>query len=276
MLAGMFTGLSAFPLTPMGDEPAFERLVGRLAAAGVDSIGALGSTGSYAYLTREERARAARVAVRAADGVPVMVGIGATRTERVIEVAEDAADAGVSAVMLAAVSYQALTEEEVFGLFEDVTAAISLPVCVYDNPGTTHFSFSDELHARVASLPNVAAIKLPGPGAAERISTLRANVPAHVAVGVSGDQYAAGALDAGADVWFSVIGGLFPQVALQIVRDRRSEHLEPVWALFRKHGGIRVVATAAVALGLAGEDNLPRPLKLLDRAEVEPMLELLA
>jgi 4-hydroxy-tetrahydrodipicolinate synthase len=113
-------------------------------------------------------------------------------------------------------------------------------------------------------------------GAAERIATLRATVPEHVAIGVSGDQYAAGALDAGADVWFSVIGGLFPEVALRIVRERRSDDLEPLWALFRRHGGIRVVATAAVILGLAGEDNLPRPLRLLDRSEVEPVLALLS
>ena len=101
-------------------------------------------------------------------------------------------------------------------------------------------------------------------------------MPAQVALGVSGDQFAAGALDAGADVWFSVVGGLFPEVALA---DRRataaSEHLEPLWALFRRHGGIRVVATAAALLGLAGEDNLPRPLRLLEgdaRAEVEAVL----
>lgn len=45
----MFTGLSAFPLTPTDesgvDEKAFAGLVARLAEAGVDSIGALGSTG---------------------------------------------------------------------------------------------------------------------------------------------------------------------------------------------------------------------------------------
>ena len=87
--ASMFSGLSAFPLTPLNatgtvDEPSFARLVARLAAAGVDSIGALGSTGSYAYLGRAERARAVRVAVDAADSVPVMVGIGAVRTEHVL------------------------------------------------------------------------------------------------------------------------------------------------------------------------------------------------
>src|SRR5690349_1203318 len=113
----MFTGLSAFPLTPLDDagavdEPAFERLITRLANARVDSIGALGSTGSYAYLTREERARVARLAVGAAGDVPVMIGIGNVRTERVLEHAHDAQEAGAAAVLLAPVSYQPLTEDE--------------------------------------------------------------------------------------------------------------------------------------------------------------------
>src|SRR4051812_47845781 len=144
----MFTGLSAFPLTPLDDtgavdEAAFERLVSRLAAAGVDSIVALGSTGSYVYLSRSERARVARIAVEAAEAVPVMVGIGALRTEHAIEHAHDAQAAGAAAVLLAPVSYQALTEDEVHGLYADVTAELSVPLCVYDNPGTTHFTFSD-------------------------------------------------------------------------------------------------------------------------------------
>ncbi len=278
----MFNGLSAFPLTPLDerghlDEPAFVRLVTRLATAGVQSIGALGSTGSYAYLSRAERARTARLAVEAAQGVPVMIGIGAVRTEHVLEHADDAQAAGAAAVMLAPVSYQALTDDEVFGLYADVTAELSVPLCVYDNPGTTHFTFTDELHSRVATLPRIGAIKLPGAGAAERVGVLRPLVPAGVAIGVSGDHFAAGALDAGADVWFSVIGGLFPRAALAVVEEGgpASARLEPLWALLRRHGGIRVVATAAAMLGLAGEHNLPRPLRLLDgaaRAELEATL----
>ncbi|MDA0160398.1 dihydrodipicolinate synthase family protein [Solirubrobacter ginsenosidimutans] len=278
----MFTGLSAFPLTPLDDtgaidERALQLLVTRLAEAGVHSIGALGSTGSYAYLTRAERARVARLAVGAAGGVPVMIGIGAVRTEHVIEHAHDAQQAGAAAVMLAPVSYQPLTDDEVYGLYADVTAELSVPLCVYDNPGTTRFAFSDALHARVAGLAGVAAIKLPGDGAAERTGALRPLVPASVAIGVSGDQFAAGALDAGADVWFSVVGGLFPELALAIVREGgpASARLEPLWALFRRYGGLRVVATAASLLGLAGARNLPRPLRLLDgdaRTEVEAVL----
>ena len=80
----MFTGLSAFPLTPVTvdgvDEDHLHELVARLDRVGVDSIGALGSTGSHAYLTRDQRRHVAEIAVRAAGETPVLVGIGALAT----------------------------------------------------------------------------------------------------------------------------------------------------------------------------------------------------
>ncbi|MEV0698446.1 dihydrodipicolinate synthase family protein [Saccharopolyspora sp. NPDC050389] len=279
----MFTGLSAFPLTPTSedgiDEHGFANLVARLSAAGVDSIGALGSTGGYAYLTREQRARAAQIAVDAAGGVPVMIGIGALRTSQVRAHAEDAQNAGASAVLLAPVSYQPLNDDEVFGLYEDISRELSVPLCVYDNPGTTHFTFSDELHARIAALPNVGAVKIPGipaDQARDRIAALRAKLPQDIAVGVSGDQFAAGGLNAGADLWFSVLGGLLPEQCLAITRAAAdgdsgeattlSDHLNPLWTLFRRYGSIRVVSAAAEHLGLITGPNLPRPLLGLDPA----------
>ncbi|GAA0943433.1 dihydrodipicolinate synthase family protein [Nonomuraea longicatena] len=275
----MFTGLSAFPLTPTTesgiDDRAYAGLVARLARAGVDSIGALGSTGGYAYLSREQRAQVARVAVDAADGTPVMVGIGALRTAQVLALAEDAQQAGASAVLLAPMTYQPLAEDEVFGLYEDVTRELSVPLCVYDNPGTTHVHFTDELHARIARLPQVASIKIPpvpaDPAAARtRVATLRTQIPATVTIGVSGDWTAATGLNAGCDSWYSVVGGLFPDVALALTRAAQrgdtaeavaaSDRLEPLWQLFRQYGSLRVMSAAASHLGLTGEPNLPLPL----------------
>ncbi|WP_330262717.1 dihydrodipicolinate synthase family protein [Streptomyces griseorubiginosus] len=276
----LFTGLSAFPLTPSDesgiDEKAYARLVARLAEAGVDSIGALGSTGNYAYLSREQRAAAVRIAVEAADGVPVMAGIGALRTSQVLALAEDAQRAGVSAVLLAPMTYQSLTDDEVFGLYEQVTRELSVPLCVYDNPATTHVRFTDELHGRIAALPQVAAIKIPpvpdDPAAArQRVEALRARIPGSVALGVSGDWAAAGGLNAGCDTWYSVTGGLFPRTALALTRAAqsgdaegavaRSARLEPLWGFFRRYGGLRVMSAAAAHLGLATEPNLPLPLR---------------
>jgi 4-hydroxy-tetrahydrodipicolinate synthase len=278
----VFTGLSAFPLTPLDDdhldESAYAKLIARLAAAGVDSIGALGSTGSYAYLTRAERARVATLAVQGAAGVPVIVGIGAVRLRHVLEHAEDAQRAGAAGVLLAPVSYHPLTPEEVYHLYEKVTATLSVPLVVYDNPRTTGFTFTDDLYAAVAKLPHVESIKVPPLSAdpaiaADRVAGLRALLPAHVGIGVSGDPVAAVSLRAGCDAWYSVIGGTLPDPALAITRAESaaaaraaSQRLRPVWELFAAYGSLRVVAAIAALLGLAGAECLPRPLRGLDAA----------
>lgn len=288
----MFTGLSAFPLTPLRDdtfdEAAYARLIERLVTAGVDSITALGSTGSYLYLDRDERRRVARAAVALAGEAPVMVGIGALRTSQVQRLADDAQDAGASAVLLAPVTYQALTPDEVFTLFEDVTAGLSVPLVVYDNPGTTHVTFTDELHARIAALPNVASIKIPGvpvglQDASARVQRLRDRIPDTVSIGVSGDWFAATGMNAGCDAWYSVIGGTLPDPALTITRAAQagdqaaataeSARLQPLWDLFLEFGSYRVTAAIAEHLQLVAPDCLPRPVLGLRAAARERVAE---
>lgn len=291
----MFSGLSAFPLTPLNeqgvDAAALVGLLRRLVSARVDSIGVLGSTGSYAYLTRAERARVAALAVQHADGIPVLVGIGALRTREVLALAHDVQRAGAAAVLLAPVSYQKLHDDEVFGLYEAVARELSVPLCVYDNPATTQFVFSDALHARIAALPAVRSIKLPpvpaDPARArERIQRLRALLPARVSLGISGDASAASGLNAGCEAWYSVLGGLFPEPALALTRharagraqeaERLSQGLAPLWALFARHGGsLRVIATAAELLGLVRHPCLPLPLRTLVGAERQAVAECL-
>ncbi|WP_216652505.1 dihydrodipicolinate synthase family protein [Nocardioides sp. zg-1308] len=282
----LLTGLSAFPLTPLTDETdagidegAFRTLVTRAAAAAVDSITVLGSTGSYAYLTRDERRRVVQLAAQEAGDVPVLAGVGATRTRDVLRYIDDAQQAGAAALLLAPVSYQPLSDEEVYALFEDVTAAVSVPVVVYDNPGTTHFTFSDDLHARIAQLPAIASIKIPpdydGPDVLqERVDNLRSQLPAGVTIGISGDDVAAEGLNAGCDTWYSVLAGTVPDPCRAIVdaagagdaarTAELSNRLMPLWNLFFDHGSYRVTSAVAEELGLVAHPNLPRPVRGLD------------
>ncbi|MFF2496447.1 dihydrodipicolinate synthase family protein [Agromyces sp. NPDC058064] len=289
----IFTGLSAFPLTPMADdavdERAFAGLVERLAAAGVDSITALGSTGSYAYLSGGERARVARLAVAHAGETPVFVGIGALRTSDVLANARAAEQAGARGLLLAPMTYQPLTHDDVVELFGEVASSTALPIIVYDNPGTTHFAYTTELYARLAELPAVASIKIPGKpldvaATRERVAAIRAVVPSHVTIGISGDAHAATGLIAGCDAWYSVIAGTLPEPALSITRAAQagrydeaiaeSARLEPLWALFAEFGGsLRVVAAIAEQLGLAPARCLPRPILGLDDAQRERVAE---
>ncbi|MGO1550369.1 MAG: dihydrodipicolinate synthase family protein [Nesterenkonia sp.] len=285
----MFTGLSAFPLTPLRDDEvdvdAFIGLIRRLAAASVDSITALGSTGSYAYLCRSERRRVAQLAVEHSGETPVFIGVGSLRTSAVLQNIDDAEAAGADAVLLAPMSYQPLTEDDVFELFRTVTEHSRLPVIVYDNPGTTHFEFSTQLYARIGQLDGVASIKIPAvpadPAAAEaHVRAIRDAVPTDVTLGVSGDPLAATGLNAGCQAWYSVIGGTLPDPALRITRAAlagqaqtacsESQHLDPLWELFAEFGGsLRVIAAVAEHLQLVPPSSLPLPIQGLTPAQRE-------
>jgi 4-hydroxy-tetrahydrodipicolinate synthase len=278
MAPAMFHGLSAFPITPADprghvDTDALVRLVERLATAKVDSVGLLGSTGTYAYLTRAERRRAVEAAAGCLGGrVPLIVGVGALRTDDAQDLARDAEAAGADGLLLAPVSYTPLTEEEVFRHFVAVARATDLPLCIYNNPGTTHFIFTDALVARLAEVPGIAAVKNPAPPPAEtraRHEALRARVPGAFAIGYSGDWSAPDAVLAGGDAWYSVVGGLLPVPTLKLLRAAQAgdeaeveswnARFQPLWDLFKELGSLRVMYAAADILGICRAEP-PRPI----------------
>ncbi|AWN47491.1 dihydrodipicolinate synthase family protein [Methylobacterium terrae] len=279
-----FSGLSAFPITPMDadgrvDLPALRRLVARLCAAGVDSIGLLGSTGSYPYLTRDERRRALHAALdEAAARTPILVGVGALRTDEAVRLAQDARAAGAAAGLIAAMSYTPLTDDEVFEHCATVARESGLPLCLYDNPSTTHFRFGPALVGRLSRVPGIVAVKSPGQApeaVAGHLAELRAAVPPGFSLGTSGDWLATEALIAGAEAWYSVVAGLFPEIAVAIVRAvgagdaaearRLDARLEPLWALFREFSSLRVIYACANLLDLTRAAP-PRPILPLGEA----------
>jgi 4-hydroxy-tetrahydrodipicolinate synthase len=286
----IFTGLSAFPLTPADeagrvDVDGLQRLLARVVEARAGSIGLLGSTGTYMYLSREERHRAVTAAVECVDKrIPVIVGVGALRTDEAEALARDAAAAGADALLLAPVSYTPLTEEEAFRHFETVAGATELPLCIYNNPSTTHFSFSETLLQRLASVGNIRAVKMPLPKEMDftgELSRLRPNLPDDFAIGYSGDWGCGEALLAGADCWYSVVAGLFPQPSAALTRAamqgdatetaRLDALFAPLWQLFKTYGSLRVVYAAAEHLRLI-HARPPRPL-LPPPADIMPTLE---
>lgn len=177
-------GFSAFPLTPADASgrvniAALARLLGALVAAGVDSVGLLGSTGVSAYLSRDERRGAVDAAVGTLRGqTPVIVSVGALRTDDAIDLARDAELAGADALLLAPNSYLPLTQEEAFMHYVAVAGATGVPLCVYDNPATTHFRFGDALLEKLARVPNLAGVKMPFPRTATARASSTGSAPA--------------------------------------------------------------------------------------------------
>ncbi len=280
-------GLIAFPITPMDatgrvDTEALRRLVRRLVDARVDAVCVLGSTGSYPFLNREERRRAVEAAAAEVDGaLPLMAGVGALRTDHAVLFARDAAEAGAAMGLLAPMSYTPLTDAEVESHFAAVAQSGGLPLCIYDNPASTHFAISDDLLGRLSRIEGVVAVKSPSPPAAQaadRVKALRTATPEGFAVGFSGDANAAATMIAGGDAWYSVLGGLFPAPLVAIRRAvaagdmdearRLDLALAPVWELFGAFSGLRVVYAAARLTGLCDADP-PRPILPLAPAAQE-------
>lgn len=292
----IFKGLSAFPLTPIDAtgnlmEGVLNVFLSRIHEAKADSVGLLGSTGGYAFLTREQRQHTVRTAAKHIAGkIPLIVGVGALRTDEAQALARDAADAGADALLLAPVSYTPLTQEEGFQHFKAVAEATELPLCIYNNPGTTRFIFTDELIARLADLDNIKAIKMPLPADddyAAEIAKLRATTPDDFFIGYSGDWGAKDALLAGADAFYSVAAGLLPKQFGALVRAAQSNKqeeaesintaFEPLWSLFKAHGSFRVMYLIVDLLGLAKIEP-PRPILPLAaeaRGQVEAALKVL-
>lgn len=288
----VFTGLSAFPLTPatdtgevMADE--FGALLNRVENSAVDSVGILGSTGGAAYLNREQRRRAIETA-RSVLTKPILAGVSALRTDQVLEHAMDAEDAGADAILLSAMSYIPLADREVVRLFERVNTAVSIPICIYNNPTTTKFTFSPALIAELSGLDHVAGVK-DGASSSEELAARRRDILPLVddtfSVGMSGDSLAVEALIDGAAAWYSTLAGTLPEACARIagaiaagnVEEARRQNaaLQPMWKLMARVGSIRVMYELAELLELSS--TLPPepllPLEYDDKAAIVLALE---
>jgi 4-hydroxy-tetrahydrodipicolinate synthase len=273
-----FQGLSAFPITPAdadgkvipGD---LRRIVRQSADAGVDSVCVLGSTGGFAYLDPDQRCVALDAAMAELDGsLPLIVGVGALRTDTAISLARHAKATGADALLVPPISYTPLTDDEVFTHYAAIADAGDLPVCIYNNPTTTHFTFSPDLLVRLSAIPQIRAVKMPLPAQNDfgiEITTLRARLPQGFSIGYSGDWGCAGAMLAGADAFYSVAAGTWPEATLRLVRTGQSGDgqettridagFQPLWSLFRQYGSFRVVHRAANLMGLS-DAQPPRPI----------------
>lgn len=161
-----FSGVLAYPITPFRpggelDLDSLERSVARLARSGVSGVVVLGTSGSFAYLSTEERAAVVKTAVGAAAGsqTPVGVGISAMTTRDVLAMAYAAENNGADGLVLNPLSYIPLVSEEIADQVETVASCVPLPLCLYNNPATTGFNYPVELAAELSWLDNVVAFK---------------------------------------------------------------------------------------------------------------------
>jgi 4-hydroxy-tetrahydrodipicolinate synthase len=159
--AGVFPYLVT-PLDPEGEVCAdvLARLCDALINAGVHGLTPLGSTGEFAYLSREQRLRTVEVTIEAARGrVPVVPGVAATSIADAVSQAKAYEKAGATGILAILEAYFPLVDAQVESYFRTVADAVGVPVVLYTNPSFQRSDLTLDVIARLARHPNVAGIK---------------------------------------------------------------------------------------------------------------------
>jgi 4-hydroxy-tetrahydrodipicolinate synthase len=161
-----YRGVFAVTCTPFDsqgnvDEAALRRHIRYLLDdCKVHSIIPVGSTGEFAFQTKEERNRVVAVTVdEVQKKVPVIAGAASCSTAETIEYAQSAQKLGTDGVMVVPSYYGHLSQEELYYHFSTLATNIDFPIIVYNNPGTSGSDILPPLVERLAQFKNIEAIK---------------------------------------------------------------------------------------------------------------------
>jgi len=289
--ANRFRGIFAFAATPTTgdgesvDEGRLRELLDYFIEQRVHGIAVFGSTGAIGSFTEEERRRLAKVAVEHVNGrLPVIVGTGALTTSEAVRLSKYAEDVGADGVIVVPITYWPLTDEEIYDHYRRIATSIKIPVCVYNNPGTTGVDMKPPLLARMAEIDNIRYVK-ESSGDLTRITSLARLTKNTVSVFHGHESTALEAFMAGAQGWFAGIANAIPRQCVELFELavdkgdvlRAREHFYKMLPLCEFFVEKSLVRCSHTALELLGRPMGPprRPLRMLapdDRARLDAML----
>ena len=218
-------GVVPILVTPFHDDESLDldslsRLIAFNKAVGVQGITVLGLLGESNRLTDADRARIIATAVAAADGLPVIAGTSHTGTQATIELSQQAADLGASAVMITPSAQPVPSDKAVHEYFHRIAEKITLPIVLQDHPAISQVHLPTDLILRlVREIESIVCIKaeaVPSPAKIEAlVKGMEGGRRARILTGLGG-LYGLFDLERGSDGYNT--GFAFPEILLAIVR----------------------------------------------------------
>lgn len=217
-----FRGTHTAVITPFRDgrvdAEAYARFIEFQIAGEVDGIVAVGTTGESATLDHDEHLEVIRLAVAAARGrIKVIAGTGSNSTQEAITMTQAAEALGVDAALVVAPYYNKPSQEGLYRHYRAIAEATKLPIILYSVPSRCGVEIGVETTRRLAvDCPNIVALKEAG-GSVDRISQLRAALPAEFLILSGDDGLALPSLAAGAGGVISVTSNVIPAEVSRMV-----------------------------------------------------------
>jgi dihydrodipicolinate synthase/N-acetylneuraminate lyase len=273
----MLRGVLAAAVTPLRDGGLDEEAVGPyvdyLAAAGVDGLLALGTTGEGILFSVDERLRAFELFAGAAAGRrQVAAHCGAQTTADTVELCRRAAGAGADAVAVIAPPYFQLDERALVEHFAAAADACApLPFYVYEFERASGYAVPlPVLHELRERAPNLAGLKV-SDAPFDRVSPYLVE---GLDVFVGAEALIFDGLEAGAAGAVSGLAAVFPREVAEVVRAPTADgalrlgELRAALERFPRHAALKFL------LGLRGvpvREEVRPPLRRLVEAEREEL-----
>lgn len=252
----------------------------------VHGVMVAGALGEYLTMTFDERKALVEYAAKVVNGrIPFTVGTIAHRTEDVIDLTNHAGDCGAAGVMILPPPGTGLMEDEIVAFYKDVTAAVSTPVLLYNNPGSSGMDMDFDLVAKIAQFPNVDAIK-EASGDIKRITRISTELKGILTPFCGWEDMHHEAFLAGAGGWVCMGANFAPRLACELFEHVQKGEFEKAREKTEKYNPLaRYMETAGKVtqttkyimdkLGLAGGAvRAPRlPLTETEKGNIDAIIE---
>ena len=137
-----------------------EKLAQHLLSTGHDGIVVNGTTGEAPTTSDEEKIEIIKVVKKALNGkAKVIAGAGNNETSHSVEQAEMAANAGADGLLVVTPYYNKPPQAGIEAHFRAMADATKVPVMLYDIPGRTGVPIEADTIVKLASHPNIVALK---------------------------------------------------------------------------------------------------------------------
>lgn len=222
----IFTGVYPFLVTPFTEDDRVDEVRLRshinelIEEGGVHGVTALGSTGEFALMSENERQLVAEAAIDAVKKrVPTVIHTAAISTKVAVALSKHAERAGADAIIVNPQSYWLPTEDELFDHYGAIARAVSIPVMVYNNPGTTKIDMSARFIARLnKEFSHFVSVK-ESSGDIRRVQNILQLTDGKMSVSIGHQSLGLAAFAVGATGWTTGIANTIPNLCVEVFEE---------------------------------------------------------
>jgi len=221
-LAGMIVPVvTPFAADEQVDHLALATTVDHMIGAGADFVMGTALTGEGPLLTPDEMTAVwATIATRTAGRAGFVPAIITHRTPTAIALVRAAADLGADAVMVVPVMpelYAGRSESDVRGFYEEVAAAVSMPLVLFNYPSLTGIDFTPAFVRALTAIDSIRCIK-ESTGDSRRVHAIHRLCGDRIRVICGNPSAALESIALGCDTWITGIMNAAPRSAHRMMR----------------------------------------------------------